>query len=83
MRKARIIILSILTASLISGCRATSQQPKVDLDLVRNELSWAAFCATYGYPLDCITHEAVNRYLDTWRGSVPEEEVLAKAGLEL
>lgn len=79
MKKAKIIILSILAASVLCGC---SSAKKIDLDLLRSELSWASFCATYGYPLDCITHEAVNQYLDTWRGSVPEEEAFIKAGLE-
>lgn len=79
MKKAKIIILSILAASLLCGC---SSARRIDLDLVRSELSWASFCATRGYDIEDCTHEAFNEYLDGWCGSVEEEAVFIKAGLE-
>lgn len=81
MKKARIITLSILAASLLCGCSSARKSP-IDLDLVRSELSWASFCATRGYDINSCTHEAFNEYLDGWCGSVEEEAVFIKAGLE-
>lgn len=61
MKKARIIIVSLLAASVLCGCGSAR---KLDLDLVRSELSWATFCATRHYDINDCTHEAVSEYLD-------------------
>ncbi len=72
------IILSLAIVAAMTGCK--SQQSM--LDEQRYEISWAAFCAARGYHLDDNTYQATNEYLDTWCGSVEEEEAFIAAGVE-
>ena len=75
------IILSLAILAILAdltGC--TSQQAA--LDEQRAEISWSAFCAARGYALDDNTYQATNEYLDTWCGSVDEEEAFIAAGVE-
>lgn len=72
------IILALAILAALTGCKThqmlTEQQ--------RYEISWAAFCAARGYNLDDMTYQATNEYLDTWCGSVEEEEAFIAAGVE-
>ncbi len=75
--KKHIITLSLATA-ILAGCTTN----KAALDQLRAEISWAAFCAARGYALDDNTYQTTNEYLDTWCGSVDEENAFIKAGVE-
>lgn len=76
--KKSIITSALLLASLIS----CNTQPNC---LTRNSdrISWSAFCKDFGYneQTDRNNEQAINDYLDAWRGSVSEEEAFAKLGI--
>lgn len=76
MKKATIIFA--VMAVLLAGCKSS----QVTLDNLRAEISWTAFCAARGYDLNDNTYQATNEYLDTWCGSVEEEEAFIAAGVE-
>lgn len=76
MRKATITIA--IVAALLCGCTTN----KAVLDEQRSYISWIAFCANRGYNINDNTYEAINEYLDTWCGSVDEEEAFINAGVE-
>lgn len=77
MRKS-IITSALLLASLIS-CNTTTQLSNEEPD----RISWSAFCKDFGYneQTDRNNEQAINDYLDAWRGSVSEEEAFAKLGI--
>ncbi len=72
------IVLAIAIAAALTGCKSSQQA----LDERRAEISWSAFCANRGYNIDDNTYQATNEYLDTWCGSVDEENAFIKAGVE-
>lgn len=76
--KKSIITSVLLLASLIS-CNTTKQLSNEELD----RISWSAFCNEYGYneQTDQNNDQAVNDYLDCWRGSVSEEAAFSKLGI--
>lgn len=76
MKKA-ITTLAIV-AAVLTGCTTN----KAALEEQRSYISWVAFCANRGYNINDNTYQATNEYLDTWRGSVEEEEALINAGVE-
>lgn len=76
MKKA-ITTLAIVTA-LLAGCTTN----KAALEEQRSYISWVAFCANRGYNINDNTYQATNEYLDTWCGSVEEEEAFINAGVE-
>lgn len=76
MKKATIIFA--IAAAILTGCKSS----KAVLDERRAEISWSAFCAARGYDLSDNTYTATNEYIDTWCGSVEEEEAFIKAGVE-
>lgn len=76
MKKATIIFAFM--AVLLTGCKST----QASLDSLRAEISWSAFCAARGYDINDNTYQATNEYLDTWCGSVDEEEAFINAGVE-
>lgn len=76
--KKTIIALALIAAAALSGCKTN----KVALDKLRAEVSWNSFCAARGYDFDDNTYQAINEYLDTWCGSVEEENAFIKAGVE-
>lgn len=76
MKKATII-LTVMAAFLI-GCKSS----QASLDSLRAEISWNAFCDARGYDIDNNTYPILNEYLDTWCGSVEEENALINAGVE-
>lgn len=51
-------------------------------DNERGEISWNAFCDARGYDRNDNTYLTMNEYLDTWCGSVEEENAFIKAGVE-
>lgn len=75
--KKYIITLALATA-LLTGCSSN----KVALDNLRGEISWNAFCDARGYDRNDNTYLTMNEYLDTWCGSVEEEDAFIKAGVE-
>ncbi len=74
----KLIITSALLLCLIS-CKTTANLSVEELD----RISWSAFCTEYGYneQTDQNNEQAINDYLDAWRGSVSEEEAFAKQGI--
>ena len=76
MKKATIIFAFV--ALLFTDCKSS----QASLESRRAEISWSAFCAARGYDLNDNTYQATNEYLDTWCGSVDEEEALINAGVE-
>lgn len=71
-----ILILAIIAA--LTGCTSN----KVALDQLRADVSWAAFCSARGYDISDNTYPAINEYLDTWCGSVDEDNAFANAGVK-
>lgn len=76
MKKATIIFAFM--AVLLTGCKST----QASLDSLRAEISWSSFCAARGYDINDNTYQATNEYLDTWCGSVDEEEAFINAGVQ-
>lgn len=74
----KVTISLALVATLLTGCKSN----KVALEQLRADVSWSAFCAARGYDINDNTYQASNEYLDTWCGSVDEEEAFIKAGVE-
>ncbi len=76
--KKIIITSALLLASLIS-CNTTTHLSDEELD----RISWSAFCKEFGYneQADRNNDQAINDYLDAWRGSVSEGEAFAKLGI--
>lgn len=75
--KKTIITLALATA-ILTGCTTN----KAALDQLRADVSWTAFCSARGYDINDNTYPAINEYLDTWCGSVEEEEAFIKAGVK-
>lgn len=73
------LILALAVSAMLASC-TTSKQATTDEQ--RDYISWIAFCANRGYNINDNTHEAINEYLDTWCGSVEEEEAFINAGIE-
>jgi predicted metal-dependent HD superfamily phosphohydrolase len=71
MKKSIIIAFSALA---LASCTSTKQLSASDLD----SISWTAFCHEFGYDTkaDYNNEQAINDYLDCWRGSVAEEQAL-------
>ncbi len=66
----KTIIIAIIAAAL-TGCTTTSNTST-------DQASWSAFCKAYGYNVnDRDNAQAVDTYLDCWRGSAAEETALA------
>lgn len=74
----KVTITLALVAALLTGCKSN----KVALEQLRADVSWSAFCAARGYDINDNTYPAINEYLDTWCGSVDEEEAFINAGVE-
>lgn len=76
----KIITLALILASLIS-CNTSTNLSNEEL----NRISWSVFCKDFGYneKADANNEKAINDYLDAWRGSVAEEEVFNKLGINL
>lgn len=73
-------ILLGIAISILAGC-TTNKLPSVS-DEMRSEISWNAFCDARGYDRNDNTYLTVNEYLNTWCGSVDEENAFCKAGVE-
>lgn len=76
----KYIILIALSAAMLTGCTSTKLASVSDNE--RGEISWNAFCAARGYDINDNTNTAINEYLDTWCGSVEEENAFIKASVE-
>lgn len=71
----KTLILSIAAALLLSSSIATTTATQ-DTQAEAYAASWAAYCAEYGINAEALTAGDVDNYLDTWRGSVDEENAL-------
>ena len=76
----KYIILIALLAAVLTGCNSSKLASVSDNE--RGEISWNAFCDARGYDRNDNTYTAVNEYLDTWCGSVEEENAFIKAGVK-
>lgn len=76
----KTILTLIIAAAALTGC--TSTKLASVSDDVRGEISWNAFCDAHGYDRNDNTYLAINEYLDSWCGSVDEEEAFINAGVE-
>ena len=74
----KVTITLTLVAVLLTGCKSN----KVALEHLCADVSWSAFCFGWGYDINDNTYQATNEYLDTWCGSVDEEEAFINAGVE-
>lgn len=72
------IILTLAIVAALTGCKTN----RAALDERRSEISWSAFCEARGYDRNDYTYSAINEYLDTWCGSVEEENAFIKAGVK-
>ena len=79
MKKFIIPAIIIAAVALLTGCAGHTNICDDNLD----NASWTAFCQQTGYDAvaDNDNDKAINEYLDCWRGSVAEEQTLAKLGL--
>ena len=68
----------ILTLAVVALASCTSTK-EASINEAAN-YSWEAFCITNGYAVNNTSAEVENEYLDTWRGSVAEENALLAAG---
>lgn len=75
----KVTITLAIAATFLIGCNSINQATNEQ----RYYISWVAFCANRGYVINDSTSEAVNEYLDTWCGSVDEEQAFINAGVEL
>ncbi len=75
----KLIITSALLLVSLTSCNTSTQLSNDELD----HISWSAFCKEFGYneQTDQNNEQAINDYLDAWRGSVSEEEAFAKLGI--
>lgn len=73
--KTILLTIAVAVILLTSGCTATKPSHAA-------ELSWEMFCHARGYDIHNNTDQAINEYLDTWRGSAEEEVALLNAGVE-
>lgn len=72
MKKVIIALVLLELLLLLTGCR--SQQPAIPARDA--QASWSAFCAARGYDPQDRNRETYDQYLDTWLGSVEEEQAL-------
>jgi hypothetical protein len=72
-------IIIAFAAATMAACNTQPQATPTSVE----EVSWAAFCAARGHNLNDNSSETINEYLDTWCGSVAEEQAFIKAGIEL
>lgn len=80
MKTATFTLALALAVATLCGCTSTKLASVSDNE--RREMSWSAFCDARGYDLNDNTYPTVNEYLDSWCGSVEEENALIKAGVE-
>lgn len=64
--KKIIITLALLLSSSVVFAETTSE----------SDTSWQAFCSAYGYDPATTDSEIINQFLDTWSGSIEEENAL-------
>lgn len=77
--KAIILTIALATSSLLLGGCSTTRNNNYDFVIpAREDLSpsWRAFCSSRNYDVATQDSEIVNEYLDTWCGSVEEEQAL-------
>lgn len=71
--KNLIITSALILLLLLTGCKTSKTAEQV---------SWEAFCQEYEYSYNTEDPEAINEYLDCWRGSAQEETILLNNGYE-
>lgn len=73
-------IFSLAVATMLLASCTTSKQATTNEQ--RYYISWIAFCANRGYNINDNTNLTINEYIDTWCGSVEEEQAFINAGVE-
>ena len=75
----KLIITSALLVACFISCNTSTHLSNEELD----RISLSVFCKDFGYneQADRDNEQAINDYLDAWRGSVSEEEAFAKLGI--
>lgn len=69
----KTILFAAVLPLLLGACAATS--PNHTTGEVTDP-SWIAFCTCRNYDVATTDSEIINEYLDTWCGSVEEEQAL-------
>lgn len=70
----KTLVLIAFSALALASCTSTKQLCASDIE----HISWTAFCHEFGYDTkaDYNNEQAINDYLDCWRGSAAEEQAL-------
>lgn len=70
-------IVAIMTAAVLW----TVPNQEAPSALTPEEISWIEFCKARGYDIHNATQQMEIEFLDTWVGSVEEEEALTRNGV--
>lgn len=69
-------------AAAIAIAFATDYNRTLPASVTPEEVSWLEFCRARGYDPARETPEMTDEWLDTWCGSVEEEEALTRKGVQ-
>ena len=72
----KTVFFLALVSILLAGCRTISNDSVVVPSREEFHPSWKAFCTSRNYVVATTDSEIINEYLDTWVGSVEEEQAL-------
>lgn len=71
----RLSVFALCISGLTTiACFLTSKTKQLPSYLTQEEISWVEFCKTRGYDTQDKNEEIINEFLDTWVGSVEEEQ---------
>lgn len=77
-----LIAILVVALALAFVCHIARSFERPCPALIRHDVSWKAFCESTGLQLADTSRNAIDEYLDTWRGSALEEEALIANGIE-
>lgn len=73
----KTILLTIAFAAMALTSCQTATTANTSISTLGNiDLSWVKFCEARHYDVSSTDSEIINEYLDTWCGSVDEEQAL-------
>ena len=71
----RLSVYSIgIPGLMVIAAAMPSSTPQLPVTLTPEEISWVEFCKYKRYDIHTEDEEIVNEFLDTWVGSVEEEQ---------
>lgn len=70
----RLSALGLFLAGIMTAAIFLSATTPTAATLTPEEISWAEFCKARGYDVSDNRDEVINEFLDTWVGSVEEEQ---------